>query len=138
MKIINSNNCIKAYIYYDHFKMLRIKLCKPEFGIAHDPYSAGCLFQYFHRLDIPYGTYKVALLEIVNRPFCVVDSDYLRLNIYKSVYDDNEDRIVIEINSSIKGSKRNQTSVCYIEDKERLNNLIPKGESRDFIIKTIY
>ena len=138
MKIINSNNCIKAYVYYDHFKMLRIKFCKPEFGIAHDPYSAGCLFQYFHKLEIPYGTYKVALLEIVNKPIYISDSDYLLLNIYRSVYDDNESRVVVEINSSIKNSKRSQTSVCDIEDKEKLNKLIPKGNDRNFIIKTIY
>ena len=138
MKIINSNNCIKAYVYYDHFKMLRIKFCKPEFGIAHDPYSAGCLFQYFHKLEIPYGTYKVALLEIVNKPIYISDSDYLLLNIYRSVYVDYEDRVVLEINSSIKNSKRSQTSVCDIEDKEKLNKLIPKGNDRNFIIKTIY
>ena len=138
MKIINSNNCIKAYIYYDHFKMLRIKFCKPEFGIAHDPYSAGCLFQYFHRLDIPYGTYKVALLEIVNKPFSISNSDYLLLNIYRHVYDNNECKVVLEINSSINNLKRSQTSVCNIEDKDKLIKLIPKGEDRDFIIKTIY
>lgn len=138
MKIINSNNCIKAYIYYDHFKMLRIKLCKPEFGIAHDPYSAGCLFQYFHRLDIPYGTYKVALLEIVNKPIYISNSDYLLLNIYRLVYDSNEYKVVLEINSSIDNLKRSQSSVCDIEDEEKLNKLIPKGSGRDFIIKTIY
>lgn len=138
MKIINSNNHIKAYIYYDHFKMLRIKFCKPEFGIAHDPYSAGCLFQYFHRLDIPYGTYKVALLEIVNKPFSISNSDYLLLNIYRSAYYYNESKIVLEINSSINNLKRSQTSICNIEDKEKLSKLIPKGEDRDFIIKTIY
>ena len=138
MKIINSNNCIKAYAYYDPFKMLRIKFYKPEFGIAHDPYSAGCLFQYFHRLDIPYGTYKVVLLEMVNNPLCIFDSDYLLLNIYRSVYDDNESRVVVEINSSINNLKRSQTSVCDIEDKEKLSNLIPKGKDRDFIIKAIY
>ena len=138
MKIINSNNCIKAYAYYDPFKMLRIKFYKPEFGVAHDPYSAGCLFQYFHRLDIPYGTYKVVLLEIVNKSFSIYDSDYLLLNIYRSVYDDNESRVVVEINSSINNLKRSQTSVCSIEDKERLSNLISKGESRDFIVKAIY
>ena len=138
MKIINSNNCIKAYVYYDHFKMLRIKFCKPEFGIAHDPYSAGCLFQYFHKLDIPYGTYKVALLEIVNKPICISDSDYLLLNIYRHVYENNECKVVLEINSSIKNLKRNQTSVCNIEDKEKLSKLIPKGGDRDFIIKAIY
>ena len=138
MKIINSNNCIKAYVYYDHFKMLRIKFYKPEFGIAHDPYSAGCLFQYFHRLDIPYGTYKVVLLEMVDNPLGISDSDYLLLNIYRSVYDDNESRVVVEVNSSINNLKRSQTSVCDIEDKERLSNLISKGESRDFIVKAIY
>lgn len=138
MKIINSNNCIKAYAYYDHFKMLRIKFCKPEFRIIHDSYNAGCLFQYFHRLDIPYGTYKVVLLEMVNNPLCIFDSDYLLLNIYRSVYDDNESRVVVEINSSIKNLKRNQTSVCNIEDKEKLSKLIPKGGDRDFIIKAIY
>ena len=118
--------------------MLRINFCKPEFGIAHDPYSAGCLFQYFHRLDIPYGTYKVALLEIVDKPFSIYDSDYLLLNIYRSVYDDNECKVVLEINSSINNLKRSQTSVCDIEDKEKLNKLIPKGNGRNFIIKTIY
>ena len=138
MKIINSNNCIKAYAYYDPFKMLRIKFYKPKFGVAHDPYSAGCLFQYFHRLDIPYGTYKVVLLEMVNNSLCIFDSDYLLLNIYRSVYDDNESRVIVEINSSINNLKRSQTSVCNIEDKERLSNLISKGESRDFIVKTIY
>lgn len=138
MKIINSNNYIKAYIYYDHFKMLRIKFCKPEFGIAHDPYSAGCLFQYFHRLDIPYGTYKVALLEMVNNPLCIFDSDYLLLNIYRSVYYYDESIVVVEINSSINNLKRSQTSICDIEDKERLSNLISKGESRNFIVKAIY
>ena len=138
MKIINSNNCIKAYAYYDHFKMLRIKFCKPEFRIAHDPYTAGCLFQYFHRLDIPYGTYKVVLLEMVNNPLSIFNSDYLLLNVYRSVYDDNESRVVVEINSSINNLKRSQTSVCSIEDKEKLSNLISKGESRDFIIKAIY
>ena len=138
MKIINSNNCIKAYIYYDHFKMLRIKFCKPEFGIAHDQYSAGCLFQYFHRLDIPYGTYKVALLEIVNKPIYISNSDYLLLNIYRLVYDSNEYKVVLEINSSIDNLKRSQSSVCDIEDEEKLNKLIPKGSGRDFIIKTIY
>ena len=138
MKIINSNNCIKAYVYYDHFKMLRIKFCKPEFGIAHDPYSAGCLFQYFHRLDIPYGTYKVALLEIVNKPICISDSDYLLLNIYRPVYDTIETGVVLEVNSSINNLKRSQSSICDIEDKEKLSNLIPKGGSRDFIVKAIY
>ena len=138
MKIINSNNCIKAYVYYDHFKMLRIKFCKPEFKIAHELYDAGCLFQYFHRLDIPYGTYKVALLEIVNKPFSIPNSDYLLLNIYRHVYDNNECKVVLEINSSINNLKRRQTSVCDIEDKEKLNKLIPKGNDRNFIIKTIY
>lgn len=118
--------------------MLRIKFCKPEFGIAHDPYSAGCLFQYFHRLDIPYGTYKVALLEIINKPIYISDSDYLLLNIYRSVYDNNESRVVVGINSSINNLKRSQTSVCDIEDKEKLNKLIPKGNDRNFIIKSIY
>ena len=118
--------------------MLRIKFCKPEFGIAHDPYSAGCLFQYFHRLDIPYGTYKVVLLEMINNPLCISDSDYLLLNIYRPVYDTIETGVVLEVNSSINNLKRSQSSICDIENKEKLNKLIPKGNDRNFIIKTIY
>ena len=78
------------------------------------------------------------LLEMVNNPLCIFDSDYLLLNIYRSVYDDNESRVVVGINSSINNLKRSQTSVCDIEDKEKLSKLIPKGEDRNFIIKTIY